>query len=245
METSYRNLTCADARPEHVGRSRHRRLGEPPPRPGPAHLPRPARPLRDHPGRRRCDRGAGGPCHRIRRSAASSSSGSRGTIARRLRGHREPEASRPATSSCARPTSRSCRTARTPPFVINEPDAEIDEAAAPEVPLPGPAPRAAASSASWPVAGSSRPSATSTTRPASSRSRRRCSSSPRQRARATSSSPRDSSRAASTRCPRARSSSSSCSWSAASTATSRSRAACATRTCAATGSPSSPSSTSR
>ena len=54
-----------------------------------------------------------------------------------------------------------------------------------------------------------------------------------------------SARAASTPCPRAPSSSSSCSWSAASTATSRSPAACATRTCAATASPSSPSSTSR
>ena len=49
----------------------------------------------------------------------------------------------------------------------------------------------------------------------------------------------------STRCRRARSSSSSCSWSPASIATCRSPAATATRTCAATASPSSPSSTSR
>ena len=84
---------------------------------------------------------------------------------------------------------------------------------------------------------------TCTTPPASWRSRRRCSSSPRRRARATSSCPRGCSPATSTRCPRARSSSSSCSWSPASTATSRSPAACATRTCAATASRSSRSST--
>ena len=74
-----------------------RRLGPPPPRPRPAHLPRPARPPRDHPGRRRRDRGARGARggepgpERVRRDRRRDSSRPRlaGTENPRLRDRRD------------------------------------------------------------------------------------------------------------------------------------------------------------
>ena len=211
LRTSLRDLTCADARPEHVGRAtslsgwvdRRRDLGQL------IFLD-----LRDRYGITQVvvDAQESPEAHAVA-SAVRSEFVIRveGAIAARLPGTRERRSCRPATWSCARrPSSVLSAAAHDAPFVINDPDAEIDESVRLTLPLPGPAPRSRSSGASSPAAASSRRSARSTTRPASSRSRRRCSSSPRRRARATSSCRRASSRATCTRCPRVPSSSSSC-----------------------------------
>ena len=214
------------------------RLGPSPPRPGPAHLHRPARSLRHHPGRA----GRGG-------VAGGARGRSGGALGVRAPGHGPSHARLEGTHNAELPTGdvelraeqiRILSVARTPPFVINDPDAQIDEAVRLHYRYLDlrREPLQQRILARGRLVQAIRES---TTRPGSWRSRRRCSSSPRRRAPATSWSRRGSSRATSTRCPRARSSSSSCSWSRAWTATSRSRAASATRTCAATASRSSPS----
>ena len=234
-------------RPAPRRRRRHQRapvrLGPPPPRPRPAHLPRPARPARDHPG---C-RGR----HGIARSPRSRLADPLGVRGERLRRGRtaaarngEPEAPHgrdrapgerhrdpvrgedPAVLH--QRTRRPGRRERAPRVPLPRHPARADAAAAPAAQPDGPGdprgpPRA------WVRRGRDADADQEHAR----------------RAPATSSSRRVSSRAASTRFRRARSSSSSCSWSPGSTATSRSPAATATRTCAATASRSSPSSTSR
>ena len=128
MKTTYRDLTCADARPEHVGRTVSPvRLGPSPPRPGPADLHRPARPLRHHPGRARRGGVAGGARGGVAASARSTCSRSTGRIAERLEGTHN--AKLPTGDVELRATSiRILSVAKNTPFVINDPDAQIDEA---------------------------------------------------------------------------------------------------------------------
>ncbi len=82
---------------------------------------------------------ARGPRRRQQRCAASTCSRVSGTITPRLAGTENPRM--PTGQVELRATHIEVLSeAQNPPFVVNEPDAEIDEAAAPQVPLPGPAP---------------------------------------------------------------------------------------------------------
>ena len=245
MQTSYRNLTCADARLEHAGTLGHaRRLGQPPPRHGPAHLPRPARPLRHHPGRRRRDGVARRPRRRVGRRAASSCCGCSGTDRGAPAGHGEPP-TRHRRRGAARQRDRGARRSAHAALRHQRARRRDRRGAAPQVPLPRPAPRAAAAAHPHPRT----PRAGHPRGPSRGRLRRgrdaaahqvhaggrarlhRALAPPaRQRLR-----PAAEPAAAQAAAHGQRHS----------TATSRSRAACATRTCAATASRSSRSSTSR
>ena len=128
MQTTFRDLTCGDARPEHAGRAttlagwvhRRRDLGQL------IFLD-----LRDRygitqvvidaaerPGRARRSPATSGPSS-WSRCAAPSRSAARGPRTRSWP---------PAPSSCARPRSTILSSAKTPAFPINEPDQEADEA---------------------------------------------------------------------------------------------------------------------
>ena len=211
LATPYRTHTCGQLRAADAGTERAPlRLGPSPARPRPADLPRPARPPRDHPGRHRR--------RPMRRDAHEVASRVRPefVVTRRRRGraaaagHREREAADRRDRAPGDRASTILSEAKTPPFYINDPDAPIDESAAPQVPLPRHPARADAAPPPAPQPdgpGDPRGPSRAT---ASSRSRRRPSSRARPRAPATSSSRAASSRAASTPCRRARSSSSSC-----------------------------------
>ena len=100
--------------------------------------------------------------------------------------------------------------AQTPPFYINDPDADVDEIAAAQVPLPRHPPRARCSTACCFASELVKAIRDTITGPGSSRSRRRSCSSPRPRGRATISCLAACTRARSTRCRSRPSSSSSC-----------------------------------
>ena len=128
-------------RRRHRGRRASCRLGPPPPRARPARLPRPARSVRHHPGRRRrgrCARGAR--CRRalperVRRRGrrASSASACR---------ERTTPASGPARSRSRLGRSGSSPSRRRHPSTSTRPDAPVDEAVRLAVPLPRHPPRA-------------------------------------------------------------------------------------------------------
>ena len=102
------------------------RLGASPARPRSAHLPRPPRPPRDHPGRRRPDRAPAAHeiASRVRTEFVVTVGGE--ASQRACRGPRT-RSSRPARSSSARPRSTILDESKTPPFYVNEPDAQVDE----------------------------------------------------------------------------------------------------------------------
>ena len=186
LATPYRTHTCGRLRAD---RRRHGGppggLGPPPPRPRPAHLPRPARPPRADPGRhRRPTRPL--PTRRPAGSAPSSSWPSAGRSRCGCRAPRTPSC-RPAPIELQATDVEILSEAKTPPFYINDPDAAIDERSGSSTATSISA-ASRCSSACCCAAGWSRRSARSTTATASSRSRRRCSSRARPKAPATSSS---------------------------------------------------------
>ena len=127
LATPYRTHTCGQLRADDAGATRAAGgLGPPPARPRPADLPRPARPARDHPGRHRQGRCAGRPRRRPAGSARSSSCPSRATVAARLPGTENPKLPTGAIELQATEVEILSE-AKTPPFYINEPDAPVDE----------------------------------------------------------------------------------------------------------------------
>ena len=155
-----RAVSCA---PTDAGSTAQARgLGPSPPRLRQAHLHRPPRPARDHPGR-----------HRRRRRPRGAASGEplrsefvvafEGDVALRQPGTENPKLPTGAIELQAR-SVRILNEAKTPPFYINDPDAPIDESLRLQVPLPRHPARADGSAGCCCAAGSSRRSARSTTR---------------------------------------------------------------------------------